>query len=225
MSTNEPPPVVYVVDDHAAVRDALSELAASVGLAARTYGNVQEFLDDYQADQPGCLVLDVRMPGTSGLELLERLPEYDVYMPVIVITGHGDVPMSVRAMKAGALEFLEKPFNEQTLLERIREALALDAVWRRERRARHELEAAVAQLTPREREVLEALLQGKPNKAIAGMLGISRKTLDVHRRRIQEKLRVDSYAELIFKFVRLRAAPPGLPWARGSSSVRLAERP
>ncbi len=219
MLETESPPTVFVVDDHAPVREALRELAASVGLHARTYSNAQEFLADYQSDQPGCLVLDVRMPGTSGLELLERLHEHGVYLPVIVVTGHGDVPMSVRAMKAGALEFLEKPFNEQELLESIREALVLDAQWRDERRARSELEAALKRLTPREREVLEAMLQGRPNKAIASMLGISRKTLDVHRRRIQEKLGVDSYAELIFKLARLRAAPPCLPWARGPKAT------
>jgi len=219
MQTSASTPVVFVIDDHAAVCDALRELVASVGLAAQTYGNVQEFLADYQSDQPGCLVLDVRMPGTSGIELLERLYEYEIFLPVIVITGHGDVPTSVRAMKAGALEFLEKPFNEQTLLDRIREAIAWDAEWRSQRRAQRELEAELARLTPREREVLEAMLQGKPNKSIARMLGISRKTLDVHRRRIQQKLHVDSYAELIHKVSRSSDAPC-LPWVRARTASR-----
>src|SRR5262245_54726936 len=161
-------PTVFVVDDDAPVRDGLRLLLRSVGHRVETFGSAQEFLDAYADDRPGCLVLDVRMPGMSGLDLQEQLNERRAILPTLFITGHGDVPMAVEALQAGALDFLQKPFRDQELLDRIAAALERDAANRRELLELKQIEARFAELTPRERAVMELVVQGKSNKVIAG---------------------------------------------------------
>ncbi|MBW7906654.1 MAG: response regulator transcription factor [Phycisphaerae bacterium] len=188
---------VFVVDDDPAVRKSLELLMRSVGLPVQTYRTAQEFLDRHRPEQPGCLVLDVRMPGMSGPELQRHLKETGADLPTIIITGHGDVPVAVRAMKDGALEFLQKPFSTQLLLEHIRAALDRD-VERREALARRSSVAArLAALTERERQVMELVVSGKISKEVAAELGISKKTVDVHRARVMQKLQVQSLPELV----------------------------
>ncbi len=190
-------PIVFVVDDDPAVRDSLRWLIESVGLSVETYESALAFLEAYYPGRTGCLVLDVRMPGMSGLELQNALASEEIGLPVIVITGHGDVPMAVRAMKKGAVDFIQKPFNDQELLDRIHEALESDAPIRRERAERAEIAVRLAQLTPRELEVMMQVIAGRSNKAIAADLGISGKTVEVHRARIMEKMQAGSLAELV----------------------------
>ena len=190
-------PTVFVVDDDDGVRKGLSLLLRSVGLNVEVFAGAQEFLEDCNTDRPGCLVLDVRMPGMSGLELQERLKEEHIDIPVIILTGHGDVPMAVRVVQAGAVDFIEKPFREQVLLDRIQQALAVDARRREERTQRTALENRLTRLTPREREVLRLVVVGKHNKAIATELGVTVKTVEFHRSKIMEKTQADSVAELV----------------------------
>jgi RNA polymerase sigma factor (sigma-70 family) len=192
-----PPPTVFVVDDDLAIRQSLHWLIASAGWPVETYASAQEFLDSYQAGRPGCLVLDVRMAGLSGLELQDRLAAQEVCLPIIIITGHGDVPMAVRALKAGALDFLEKPFPDQVLLDRIRQALEQDARARDAWARQQELRARLARLTPREREVMDLVVAGKPNKVIAAQLGVSDKTVEAHRAKLMEKMQADNVADLV----------------------------
>lgn len=200
---------VFVVDDDHAVRKSLDMLIRSVGLPVQTYSSAQAFLAQYTSEQPGCLVLDVRMPGMSGLELQRHLKEHNVPMPIIIITGHGDVPIAIRALKDGAVEFLEKPFSKQLLLEHIRAALERDAERRREAERQFEIQTRLAALSGREREVMELVVAGKASKQIAVELGISKKTVDVHRTRVMRKLRVESLPELaeLVLTVRLTRAP------------------
>lgn len=190
-------PTVFIVDDDEAVRDSLRWLMKSVGLAAETYPSAQAFLDSYDPQRPGCLVLDIRMPGMSGLDLQELLPERGVELPLIFISGHGDVPMAVRALKSGAFDFIEKPFNDQLLLERVQRAIEADAAQRRERSARADITARMALLTPREREVLDRVVAGASNKGISRDLGVSLKTVEAHRARVMEKLQAGSLTELV----------------------------
>ena len=190
-------PVVFVVDDDEAMRDALDTLIRSAGLKTALYASADEFLAGYDPEQPGCLVLDVRMPGMNGLELQQTLAEQGVNLPVIIITGHGDIPMAVEAMRAGALDFLEKPFREQDLLQRITQAIEQDANLRQEQARRAEIVARVASLTPREREIMDLVVAGKHNKAIASELGLSHKTVEFHRANIMEKTNANSVAELV----------------------------
>jgi two-component system, LuxR family, response regulator FixJ len=190
-------PIVHVVDDDEAMCEALQWLLESAGLRAETYTSAEAFLDAYQPAQPGCLVVDVRMRGMSGLDLQRRLVEQKIGIPVIIITGHGDVPMAVRAVKAGAVDFLEKPVNDELLVERIRSALELDARRREDVGQRNLAAARLARLTPREREVIDLLVACKINKQIAAELGMSEKTVEVHRRHIMRKLQVKSAAELV----------------------------
>ncbi|UCE88164.1 MAG: response regulator transcription factor [Pseudomonadota bacterium] len=190
-------PTVYVVDDDSAVRESLQWLLESVDLHVETYCSAHEFLDAYRPADPGCLILDVRMPGMSGLELQKALGDHDWTLPVIVITGHGDVPMAVRAMKSGAVDFIQKPFNDQTLLERIHQCLAQDRDWRARLSEQAALRSRVATLTPRERQVLEGVVGGRLNKVIADDLGISNKTVEAHRASIMEKMVARSLAELV----------------------------
>ena len=190
-------PTVFVVDDDDGVRKGLSLLLRSVGLNVEVFAGAQEFLEDCNTDRPGCLVLDVRMPGMSGLELQERLKEEHIDIPVIILTGHGDVPMAVRAVQAGAVDFIEKPFREQVLIDRIQQALVMD-VQRREERTQHTaLENRLTRLTPREKEVLRLVVAGKHNKAIATELGVTVKTVEFHRSKIMEKTQAGSVAELV----------------------------
>ena len=191
------PGKVFVVDDDQAVRESLALLVQSVGIEAETFASAREFLDTYRPDQRGCLITDIRMPGMSGLELQEQLSSDGVRIPVIVLTGHGDVPAAVRALKGGAVDFVEKPFNPQALLDLVQQAIAKDA----EIRELADQEAAVAErmslLTPREHEVMTLVVAGKANKVIAIELSISERTVELHRGRIMKKMQARSLAELM----------------------------
>jgi FixJ family two-component response regulator len=193
----DPQPIVFVVDDDRAMRDSLRWLLESVGLSVRTYATAAEFLDDHDPAQPGCLVLDVRMPGMSGLDLQTELAQRGAELPTIVVTGHAEVAMAVRAVKAGAIDFIEKPFSDQLLLDRVRQALEIDRQSREIRIRREEARRRLASLSAREREVLSLVAAGKANKEIAAALGLSPKTVEVHRAHVMAKMAVDSLAELI----------------------------
>jgi FixJ family two-component response regulator len=195
--TNNARPTIFVVDDDAAVRDALKMLLRSVGQAVETYGSGQEFLDTYSEDRPGCLVLDIRMPGMSGLELQQKLNEKHSILPIIFITGHGDVPMAVEAMQAGAVDFIQKPFRDQDLIDRINQALEKDAANRAALGERNDIRRRLETLTPREREVLDLVVHGKANKVIAGDLKLSQRTVEIHRARVMEKMQASSLAHLV----------------------------
>ncbi len=190
-------PIVFVVDDDQAIRRSLKWLIESVGLQVETYASADEFMRSYYPGRAGCLLLDVRMPGMSGLELQEHFARNDIHIPIIIITGHGDVPMAVRAMKAGAIDFIDKPFNDELLLESIRNALAIDQQQREFQGRRAEIAARLAHLTPREHEVMEMVTEGRSNKEIAMDLGVSAKTVEVHRARVMEKMEAGSLAELV----------------------------
>jgi FixJ family two-component response regulator len=187
---------VFVVDDDETMRGSLRWLLESLKLNVETYASAHEFLSAYNPVQPGCLVLDVRMPAISGLQLHEILRLRQIHIPVILITGHGDISMAVHAMKAGAFDFIEKPFHDQALLERIQQGLAMDTRQRREAAERGKTIERLSSLTPREGEVLEGVISGKSNKLIATELNISTKTVEVHRAHVMEKMSVDSVAEL-----------------------------
>ncbi len=190
-------PVIYVVDDDPGVRRSLTLLLRAEGLEAQGHPDAESFLAGYDPQRPGCLLLDVRMPGMDGLELQRRLARSHPELPVIFMTGHGDVPMAVEAMRRGALDFVEKPFEHQALLARVREALTL-AVRRREELARRRLaRSLLAGLSPREREVLRLVVQGRLTKQVAAELGISVRTAEVHRARLLHKLGVSSTPELV----------------------------
>jgi two-component system response regulator DctR len=189
---------VFIVDDDAAVRDSIQELVESVGLHAQAYDSGQAFLDDFQQQRPGCLVLDVRMANMSGLALQEKLNELDAGVPVIIITGHGDVPMAVRALQAGAADFIQKPYRDQLLLDSINNALAVDAAARRSSTGSDDLVKQLETLTKREREILDMLVDGKRSKDIARALGISPRTVEAHRQNTLRKMEVSSVKELIF---------------------------
>jgi two-component system, LuxR family, response regulator FixJ len=193
----EPSPIVFVVDDDEAVRNSLRLLLKSVGLAASTLPTAQEFLSTYRPNQPGCLVLDVRMPGMSGMELQQQLNIRGAVIPVIFISGHGDIPMAVEAMQQGAFDFLQKPFRDQDLIDRIQRALAKDQTNRAELNERTRTRERFESLTPREREVLALVTSGKPNKVMAGDLGVSQRTVEIHRARVMEKMAASSLAQLV----------------------------
>jgi len=188
---------VYIVDDDAAVRSALLMLLKSVGLRGSGYGSAQEFLNSYQAHQPGCLVLDVRMPGLSGLELQQQLNLRGVTLPVLFMTGHADVPMAVEAMQAGAFDFLQKPFRDQDLLDRIQRALQHDSQMRAEQQQTQQLRERYATLTPREVEVMKLMTEGRPNKLMAVDLDLSQRTIEIHRAHVMEKMQARSLAQLV----------------------------
>lgn len=190
---------VFIVDDDEAMRDSLRWLLESVGWQVDAYASGQAFLDQYDTDWPGCLLSDVRMPGMSGLQLQEALQHRDCGLPVILITGHGDVPMAVRAMKHGAVDFLEKPFNDQVLLDCVQRALARDAEQRRLRRVREEVRGCLAHLTERERQVMDLVVGGASNREIAENLSLSPKTVEVHRAKMMHKMQASSVPELVRK--------------------------
>lgn len=190
-------PTVFIVDDDQAVARSLRWLIESVRLKVETFSSAQEFLDGYESSKPGCLVLDVRMPGMSGLDLQERLVAQRFQVPIIFITGHGDVQMAVRAVQSGAFDFVEKPFNDQDLLDRIQKAIVFDAQRRSKNTQRVQLGSLFASLTPREREVLDLVVEGMSNKAIANSLGLSAKTVEVHRAKVMEKMHARSVADLV----------------------------
>jgi FixJ family two-component response regulator len=190
-------PMVYVVDDDEAVREAMGALLGSVNLAHCSFASAEEFLARADRDMRGCVLLDVRMPGMSGLELQRKLKEIGVVMPVIIITGHGDVPMAVRAMKTGAVDFIEKPFNEQQLLDRVQACLKNDIEYWAARQAQDDARVRFDGLTPREQTVMELIAAGSHTKKIAAQLDIQDRTVDVHRFNIMRKVGVRTLAELL----------------------------
>ncbi len=200
-------PVVFIVDDDEGVRQALRRLLTSVGWTVEVFETAQAFLTARRPEAPGCLVLDVRLPGLSGLDLQRELAAADAALPIIFLTGYGDIPMSVRAMKAGAVEFLTKPFREQDLLDAIRQAIERDRVARAERREVAELRRRYDSLTPRERDVMAGVIAGLLNKQIAGELGTSEVTVKEQRGHVMQKMQAGSVAELVRTAARLGVAP------------------
>lgn len=197
MSMTKDPPLVYLVDDDEAVRDSLGMLFQSIGLKHEAYPSALDFLQHYDPTRHACLVADIRMPGLSGLELQQRLNEQQAEIPIIFITGHGDVPMAVTAMKSGATDFIQKPFRDQDLIDRINKALERDRDRRKSRAEHDEIRARIALLTPREKEVMQRVVRGQANKVIAMDLGVSQRTVELHRARVMRKLKMRSLADLV----------------------------
>ncbi len=198
-ATESENPIIYIVDDNDDIRETLELLFESVDLEAKSFGAAGEFLDAYPMGQPGCLIADVRMPGMSGLELQEEMVKRSIDLPVIIITGYGDVQMAVNAMKAGAADFIEKPYKEQELLDRVHKAISQNAEKHQENSEEQKAREELAQLTTRERQVLEYIVDGEPNKRIAYHLGLSEKTVEFHRSNIMKKMEAKSLAELVRK--------------------------
>jgi FixJ family two-component response regulator len=189
--------VVFVIDDDLSVREAIEDLLHSVGLDVRTFGSTRDFLQSKRPDVPGCLVLDVRLPGSSGLEFQRALSGLGIHHPIIFISGYGDIPMSVRAIKAGAVEFLTKPLREQELLDAINIAIERDRVWRQEADTVTKLQTRFDTLTVREREVFALIVTGCPNKVVAAQLDLSEMTVKVHRGQVTRKMQAKSLVDLV----------------------------
>ena len=190
-------PVIFIVDDDVSVREGIEDLLQSVGLRAMTFNSPQDFLECDRPDVPGCLVLDVRLPNTSGIEFQSILAKAGIYLPVIFVSGHGDIPMSVMAMKLGAIDFLTKPFREQALIDAVNAGIEKDRQRRQELSLVSELRQRLEQLTPRERDVFALVISGRPNKELAIELGLSEMTVKVHRSQITKKMRATSIVELV----------------------------
>ena len=200
-------PTVFVVDDDEAVRDSLRVLLKTVGINAETFASGGEFLDSYDPDRPGCLVLDIRMPGMSGMELQEQLVVRNAILPVIFITGHGDVPMAVHALRSGAVDFMQKPFSEQALLDRIQQVLEQNGRDREKLASREAIRARMGRLTPRERQVMNLVVNGNANKVIAIDLGVRVRTVEIHRARVMEKMEAISLPHLVRMFIEVSDEP------------------
>lgn len=197
-------PTVFVVDDDQGVREAVKILMRSIGVQAEVFPSANAFLQSYGPDMPGCLVLDVRMPGMSGLELQERLASLGSTLPIIFVTAHGDIPMAVEAVKAGAMDFVQKPFRDQELIDKVQEAFAQNAQVREKLRDLSRINERIDALTPREREVMELVVDGKANKVIAIDLGLSQRTVEIHRARVMSKMEADSVSQLVQMVMRAR---------------------
>jgi FixJ family two-component response regulator len=193
----ELPDVVYVVDDDPSIRSSLERLFRSVGHDCVSFGSAIDFLGSERRDAPGCLVLDLRLPGASGLDLQQKMAEANVFIPIVFLTGHGDVTLSVRAMKAGAVDFLTKPFHEQDLLDAVRQAISRDQEARRQQSETSSMRQRYETLTPREREVFALIVTGMLNKQVAAELGTSESTIKVHRRQVMEKMSAGSLTDLV----------------------------
>jgi FixJ family two-component response regulator len=194
---SDPNPIVFVIDDDLLVRESVADLLDSAGFTVQTFGSAAEFVQAHRPDVPACLILDVELPDSSGLDLQAELSKSGVDMPIVFLTGHGDIPMTVRAMKAGAVEFLTKPFGKQELLDAIKEAHLRDSKVRQQRSESFDLQKRLQDLTPRERQVLALVVTGRLNKQIAGELGTTEETIKVHRGRVMRKMGADSLADLV----------------------------
>ncbi len=197
-------PTVFIIDDDEAVRDSLKMLMKSVGQTVEAFSSPAEFLEVYDENRPGCIVLDIRMPGMSGLELQSKLNEMHCILPIIFITGHGDVPMAVQAIKDGAMNFIQKPFRDQELLDLINDALKLDTQQRKELLEHKEILRRLSTLTDREREVLHHVVEGKANKVIAADINLSQRTVEIHRSRVMEKMGTKSLAHLVRQVMQIK---------------------
>jgi len=202
---------VFVIEDDSSMRNALKNLLRSVGLEARLFASAQEFLEDKPPDVPSCLILDVRLPGISGLDLQKELARSNIHIPIIFITAHGDIPMSVRAMKAGAVEFLTKPFRDQDLLDAIQVSLSQDRIRRQKAGELAELEKRLESLTPRERELLPLVVSGRSNKEVAAEIGTSEITVKVHRGNLMRKMHAGTFADLLRMAAELKVSPTQRP--------------
>jgi RNA polymerase sigma factor (sigma-70 family) len=189
--------LVYIVDDESAVRDSLTLLLESTGQAVRSFESAEDFLNNYCPDYPGCLILDVRMPEMSGLELQQELSKRQIAIPIIFISGHAEIPDSATAFRAGAIDFLEKPFDNAVLIERIGEAINKDVTQRKQQIEKREIQRRIDRLTAREKEVLNLIIDSHSNKEVAKILDVSHRTIDVHRARIMEKMEAENIAELM----------------------------
>lgn len=197
MSANEPKPIVYLVDDEFSIRDSLTLLIESTGQAVKSFESAESFLENYDPERPGCLLLDVRMPVMSGHDLQNELLSRGISIPIIFISGHADIADSAKAFRAGAVDFLEKPFDNDVLLERINEAIKKDVFFREEQSKKSKIQERIDHLTAREKEVLSLIIKSHSNKESAKILNISNRTVDVHRASIMEKMQAENVAELI----------------------------